>query len=411
MLFKYIDDGLSDRKAGIVKEHIRDCPDCAEEADYLGRTRSLLVAAGKMEMPDEYWDTYWSRLEKRLPDELPPRYAGKRTSSAVVAVLRQPAFLGRVAVYIFLLAFVIYMTPDHPIKPAQLPSKMAEMETYDATLGLQEGRERVDAGDGVALDNRWIRSRRGVDAARDEASTGRVEYAERKDKLEFGFLHTERRTEKTEEISTHTSPAKSVPEPKVSLGELQDGIQDVTDSEDEYVAADNYFRKGEYLQAIPAYQNFIKANVHDRRTLKATYQIGEAYYQLGNYSEALSNFVAVVDAEFEVRRDGQSTKAPEGLDAYGAASKAEAAKESDVKAKRPGTSRGAVALSRVAQESETLPKAREDLISRAIFRLAESYEHLGKLEEALTTYKKYVEGYPQGEYLPQAKEKIAQIAR
>ena len=61
-------------------------------------------------------------------------------------------------------------------------------------------------------------------------------------------------------------------------------------------------------------------------------------------------------------------------------------------------------------EGLVLIETREVLISRATFRQAQSYEHLKKNTEALAAYGKYIEKYPKGEYISQAKEKIAQNA-
>lgn len=85
--------------------------------------------------------------------------------------------------------------------------------------------------------------------------------------------------------------------------------------------------------------------------------------------------------------------------------------KSDTEAKRSETSRGMAALGDGLQRNGDRPETPEELISRAMFRQAQSYEHLGKREEALAAYRRYVERYPQGEYLSQSKEKITQIAR
>ncbi len=105
--FKYIDGRLPERKGRLVGEHIRDCPDCAAEVDSLERMRSLLRTAGEVEVSDTYWDTYWDRLEGRLPDKPSPVTWLSRISLPVAALLRRPAVLGRIAVYIILLTFLL----------------------------------------------------------------------------------------------------------------------------------------------------------------------------------------------------------------------------------------------------------------------------------------------------------------
>ena len=83
--------------------------------------------------------------------------------------------------------------------------------------------------------------------------------------------------------------------------------------------------------------------------------------------------------------------------------------DSGVRGRQAG--RGTVALYYDRDKDEEIPKTREELVSLAVLRQAESYEHLGNRKEALVRYKEYVEKYPKGKYLIQAKEKIAQIER
>ena len=75
------------------------------------------------------------------------------------------------------------------------------------------------------------------------------------------------------------------------------------------------------------------------------------------------------------------------------------------------TKPGTVALDRSAKQNERIPDEREEVISQAMFRLAESYEKLGKRAEAIAAYRKYVDRSPQGEYLSQAREKVSQMKR
>ena len=214
-------------------------------------------------------------------------------------------------------------------------------------------------------------------------------------------------TEESAESFAWSAPAK----PKVMLKESEEGqhkLRFFADSEDEYVAAENYFKNGEYLQAIPAYQNFIEANVDDERALKARYQIGESYYQMGDYPLALSNFAPLTEIE-------QPEVTTAKIAAYGVAEKKDEEEALERKAGRGITSRARRSeesrKTEIVRDEKAAPETREELISRAIFRQAQSYEHLGSSEEALANYKKYVEKYPQGEYIPLAKEKITQMKR
>jgi len=422
-----------------VRDHIRDCPDCAAEATSLERMRSLLQTAGTTEVPDTYWDTYWECLEKRLPDEPSPVTLTSRISGAIAASLRQPAILGRAAIYILLLVFLFYTTPHRPVKVTTGPqvadrafSESVEAETDDAALSLRETTKGAEAGKEITLDRR-VRSLASAGSAlrKDEVSDRPVERAAGEQELELRseLPEAEGQPAATEKTFAWARPAKPPTAPKEPLTkEIQDDLQGLADSEDEYITAENYFRNEEYARAIPAYQNFIeaniRANVDDDRTLKAKYQIGEAYYQIGDYSEALSNFAAVADVEaseglalgeagYQGKYRDKDAKASEELKEAEIVSRLRTEGEKGVRA-----SRGMVASDHGRQRGEVLAglesipaETREELISRAIFRQAESYEHLGKRKEALAKYKEYVEKYPQGESVSQAKEKIANLER
>jgi TolA-binding protein len=434
---KYMDGRLSKRRARLAEEHIRDCPDCAAEAKSLERMRSLLRTAGKIELPDTYWDTYWDRLEEKLPDEPSPVSLTPRISRAIAASLRRPAVLGRIAVYVILLAFLIYTTPHLPprmrgseVGPrvpmlARARSEIADTGgVFDASFReLNKVKKGTEAEEEAALSRRrFAGGRASLAMPKGEASDRPVEYAAEKDGLGSKLAEAKEQPAITERVVARAEPAKPAAAQLTPLGMAKDrpDVAEVADSEDEYVAAENYFKKGEYRQAITAYQNFIIANVHDDRTLRAAYQIGEANFQIGNYSDALSNFVAVTDFASDKTTDAETSEAfalkVAGYQYDDGAARDGAARETGAKAERPETSRGAAALKRVPQRSRDREprvsmETREELISRAIFRQAESYEHLGKREEALAAYKKYVERYPQGKSLSKAKEKIAQLVR
>jgi tetratricopeptide (TPR) repeat protein len=404
------------------------------------------------EVPDTYWDTYWERLEKKLPGEPSPVTLTSRMSRAIAASLRQPAVLGRVAIYIFLLVFLIYTTPHRLVKVASRPpmpareafSEFIETETDDAVSELREAGRFDEAEEEITLDRRRARGETSaLTTPKDEVSDRPVEHAARQKGLGLRSEPSEAEEQPaiTEKRFAWAKPAKPATAPKELLAkEIQYDLLDLADSKDEYIAAENYFRNGEYTQAIPAYQNFIeaniKANVDDDRTLRAKYQIGEAYYQIGNYSEALSNFAAVVDVETSEgralgedgyqkkdeshvlqRSKGKYAKAPELKEAE-MVSKLKAEEERGAKSGRARATRGMKASDDDFQRGEVRAglepaptETREELISRAIFRQAESYEHLGKRKEALTKYEEYVERYPQGKFVSQAKEKIARITR
>lgn len=432
--FKYIDGELSGRKARLLEKHVRDCPACAAEAKSIERVRSLLQTAGQVEMPDAYWDTYWDRLEKKLPDRPSP----VPLISRILATLRQPAVLGRAAVYILLLAILIYITPDHPSKitvevtPGATAPVQAPLRAAEGKFEFQEEMERVGATDSMDLSVQSLsRGRADAGLAEKQAETATLPAEDAKDKelaeVEFGAPTSGAGIAVAEgtrdEMLPRAAPAKPATASEPLLDKSSVAVQDqpkqIVENEEEYVAADSYFREGEYPQAIVSYQNFIVANrradMNDERMLRAVYQLGEANYQIGNYSEALSNFVAVTNEELPQTFGVEDNHAMRVKTRSEAVSKLEAGRESkeaksDLRASGSAT-KGVAALYYDRDQSQDLPKTREGLISRAVFRQAESYEHLGKLKEAATKYKEYVEKYPRGEYVSQAKEKIGQVAR
>jgi TolA-binding protein len=447
--------------------------------DSLKEMRSLLRTAGEVKMPDTYWDTYWDRLEKKLPDEPVQVTLTSRMWRAIAVPLQQPAVLGRIAVYILLLAFLMYITPDYhrdvghrvPVEfasrfpaPVQDPSELAETKAFAEPPKLHLDRKAAKAEDGIAkARSRIADDRYSLAIPGDEAPERPLERAIERDKLEFAFKPSETAgglagiEEDSAYAGVRGEPAVPTAAPEVSLqagfgksadeealtlskpqgvdsplafAEREDSDlgspsagEPETRLEHEYITAENYFNKGEYVRAIPAYQNFItanEANFRDHRTLRAKYQIGEAYYQIGNYSEALSNFAAVTDAEaIETAARLAPTKVTSGevrgavvteLKEAEIVSELKAAKKDDDKADRRERSR-ARGLGRTDQQSEVLPDTLEKLISRAIFRQAQSYEHLGKRDEALTRYREYIKRYPKGEHLSKAEEKVTQMTR
>ncbi len=423
ILPKYMDGDLSERRSALVEEHVRDCSACAAELRTLEKMRSLLRTAGEAEMPDAYWGTYWERLEKKLPDKPLPFSLSSRIWNAIAVPFRQPAAVSRIAAYIILLAFLAYMAPNHLFKSRpslQMPARMS----------AESNKERMD--------DRTLFSRLGEDKAKDAAPLADRGASEMGADEDGSML---RRNEILEGLAKSSvekeelaalAPAKPGIAAGQPLEELPDdnlelGRRDLADSKDEYVAAERYFQKGEYLQAIPSYQNFIEANVHDERAFKAKYQIGESYYQIGNYSDALSNFAVLTDPTDSEEKELQDSdtdlyfygtereKAIVASEPRARGRSGIAAKENGAKGKIAEVRRSAakpdISSSHAAGYVSTRPETREELISRAIFRQAQSYENLGKAQEALVKYNRYVEGYPQGEYVPQAKEKIEKIGK
>ena len=250
ILHEYIDGRLSERKARLVEEHIRDCSGCAAEIDSLKEMRSLLRTAGEVKMPDAYWDTYWDRLEKRLPDEPVQVTLTSRMWRAIAASLQQPAVLGRVVVYILLFAFLIYITPDYhkdvrlrvPVDftsqfpaPAQEPSELAETQALAESLELHLDRKSLEAEDDIAKAHSRIAG--DIDSLaipEDETPERPLEHAVERDKLEFAFKPSEtvRGLAGIEEDSVYArvrgEPAVPTAATKASL---QAGIRKLADEE------------------------------------------------------------------------------------------------------------------------------------------------------------------------------------
>jgi len=67
ILSDYLDDNLSNRRRRQLEAHLRDCSDCEAELAQLRSLSAMLQKAGKVEVPEEYWDNYWHRLSVKLP--------------------------------------------------------------------------------------------------------------------------------------------------------------------------------------------------------------------------------------------------------------------------------------------------------------------------------------------------------
>jgi TolA-binding protein len=428
--FKYMDSRLSERKSRLLEEHIRDCPGCSAEADALERMRSSLREAYRIEVPGNYWDTYWDRLEAKLPDRPSPVTLRSRLTDSFSGLYRRPLILGRIVVYALLLMFVIYMAPDRMVNtPSEplTPTLKSEMQEEKAFLSKQVERD-IKAGDEL----------RESDLADREAFYWR-DRAEAKPSEPAGEVLDDLAMQPAEEIragaarpesleptkpadyngvvvSAPAVPRRPVPTVEAPSVEAEASLRGFAGVEDEYTAAEHYFQEGQYVQAIPAYQNFIAANtianVDDDRNLRAQYQIGEAYYQIGNYPEALSNFAAVTHGEVseEEGRKAGTFDAERLSYKESAASSTELEKQHEVKARgEEETARGAVALDRVVRQNEGIPDEREEVISQAMFRLAQSYEKLGQREEAITAYNRYVERYPDDDQALKAQYQIGEV--
>ena len=445
---KYIDDELSEQERQFVEKHIQDCPDCAGEISSLEKMRSLLQTAAKVEVSDQYWDTYWDRLERKLPAEPAQVTLASRMSDFFAEMFRRPVIIGQVTISVIFLAFLIYTASDHLTKtPSMLaPSMTGDMEAkISEDLGVASKKSEEVTREGRDLNRDYLRTKIGDEIAKPEAELAEApaERAAGETKLAFGTKLYKDKETMTESAPKFGSAAPVKPEsspillPKMAQTRKDsaevdldfDGIQN------EYVLAEHHFQRGDYVQAIPAYQNFIAANtianVQDDRTLKAGYQIGEAYYQMGDYKNALSNFVAVTNADQSDSHDffGRESALKRDEKAKGIVAQSKPQLERKPRARgrtQPEPRRAVVATKSITKSGDrargrnleladvsagvVLVETRAVLISRAIFRQAQSYEHLKQNKEALAAYGKYIEKYPNGEYTSQAKEKIAQNA-
>ncbi len=86
ILSDYLDDNLSSRKRIQLEAHLRDCPDCDAELAQLRSLNAMLQEAGKVEVPEEYWDNYWNRLSVKLP----PIKAPSNWNRGILRLFRQP---------------------------------------------------------------------------------------------------------------------------------------------------------------------------------------------------------------------------------------------------------------------------------------------------------------------------------
>jgi tetratricopeptide (TPR) repeat protein len=297
ILPKYVDGELSEKRSALVKEHIRNCPDCAAEAKALEKMRSLLLTAGAVEAPEAYWDTYWERLEKKLPDEPLPFRMRSRMWAAIVAAFRQPAAVGRIAAYVILLALLVYMVaPDRIFKEApesrafaRLPAESVREKAFNEEL--RAGLSDDEVADTLSLEGRRpVEVDTGESIRRGAPPEELIEHSVARDEIspDSELSRTELESIASGRELAPAAPAKPAIAVEEPVADSARGVrrdladEDAAKSKDEYVAAENYFKQGQYLQAIPAYQNFITANVNDERAFRAQYQIAESYYQAGN---------------------------------------------------------------------------------------------------------------------------------
>jgi anti-sigma factor RsiW len=126
LLVDYLEGTLSSKDKVLIEEHLRACPDCAKEAEFLSRTLKLVRLRSYKEPPEEFWAQYLPNLKKRI-EEVPtvkslPRLrwrpvpaplepsVGRRHLDVVLTRLRfltRPAFAVTTLTVLVLLAIVI----------------------------------------------------------------------------------------------------------------------------------------------------------------------------------------------------------------------------------------------------------------------------------------------------------------
>lgn len=433
---KYIDDQLSDAERESIEKHISECPDCARELESSRQINLLLQKTNRPKASNEYWETYWERLEKKLPNSPKSFIPISRISYAFAGLIRRPAVLGRAIMYIFFVAFLLYTTADRETETPHLhfdalhtAKKLEEAESGVSTELFAEEEVILDIdSDTMGRADSQVNERlKGISAGKlAKAADQPVKLAE----VDANSLALRSEMPALKDDATETklgyAPAKPkammAPAPHASTAQIytEKSTTFGVDAQSEYDAAEKHFENKEYAQAIPAYQNFITANtvanIQDDRTLNAIYQIGEANYQMGNYSDALSNFAVVANSDTEEIRDAEKAQAfnYSRRETQLAREGAKLAPSLDAKEESVGRTRGRTTARRpdraagIAGDAIQLDHSdiRDGLIARAIFRQAESFENLSKIEEALNSYKMYLEKYPQGEFISQAKEKL-----
>ncbi len=390
---KYLYGQLPESEYVRIIKHIPDCPDCAAEANSLKKMRSLLQFAGKADRPDAYWNTYWERLEKKLPEKPMELTLKSRISDAAKGLFHRPLLLGQIAVYILLLAFIIYTVPNRLFRePPNIASK--------SSTALNKPESTITAGREQAS----VTAPRGIKKVVPQIPAA---HSVVKEKPKLGVVAS--KPIEAKEQPAEVELAMKVAEPaKPAMSVMYDKLASAAQAEDQYAIAEQHFKNGEYAQAIPEYQNFVTANSTDPRVLNAQYQIGESYYQMKKYPEAISNFVVITDAEkagaveargvVQQKNEIDSSKDASSQYAYRARRTEAALKE-------------APALKQTTEDRKDATENREKLMSRAIYRQAESYEKLEKNQEALEKYQEYVQKYPEGEYVAKAKEKIDKLSK
>jgi TolA-binding protein len=376
----YIRGELSEREEKMVKQHLRNCPDCASEVKKLEQMRRLIKATGQPKLSDEYWNSYWERLEKKLPDEPLQVNLKTRLLSIFKYLSQNPAFLARIMIFIFFLASLLYMNPDRSVDlPTQIALK-TELDVEELDLGRSEKAEETTAAGRKML------------MKPSAPALGIKKHNITDETSGFTTINGESLSRKSELSYDSLTPQEA---------NLR--------ADREYAKAEEYFEDGKYSEAIPIYERFIEVSEDKERTLLARFQIGESYYQMGNYTDALSNFVIVANNDEMVKDVAKERKRSRINEAeYRYKGQSDLKYSSSRAEPVPGQKAGAKALSQLREEKDVID--RDELISQAIFRLAESYEYLGDNEKAIATYKKYLDRYPQGEHTHKAKQRIKRKA-
>ncbi|MBD3183088.1 tetratricopeptide repeat protein [Candidatus Poribacteria bacterium] len=397
--YKYIDCKASQAEYESVQEHLENCPECKKEIESIEKMRGLIQKSGEFQVSDNYWKTYWERLEKKLPEEPEKVTIMNRIYDVLSRFSRRPVLIGKIVAVALVLALALYMVPDSPLHRHKITQEESRLSTEsDDEINLfysMPEREEMLGENPDSIVNYDSDNAEGIQPAlpTDELN------------LELKKNSVREMAEAKSELHTKVGDAPAIKTQIIDTEVVSNEI---------YNAAEAHFANGEFESAIESYNRFLEINKYDENSelnLKARYQIGESYYQIGNYPEALSNFIVVANVDNpeikELKRSDIGRRARSAKIAYDK----EISKEADTKQKtkaapvKPDAVRFAI---RENRDEESKSK-RDKLIANAIYRQAQAYEKLKKQDKALNAYRDYLEKFPEGEFASKAKEAISKI--
>lgn len=160
-------------------------------------------------------------------------------------------------------------------------------------LGVEEGKKKQPSASGSAVaDKRIARLQKQIESLKKELKKKDLEIAELKSQLQApqksqGTLH------RNESSGADFYPAPSTGFSKVSSDEYKA----------KYEQALELFKQHRYREALTVFENLLASDTNNDLADNAQYWIGECYYAMGRYREAIMAFEKVFTFKFSNKND------------------------------------------------------------------------------------------------------------